>query len=142
MPYSDPRLIRLYDVDTPHGPDHDFFRGLVRDIRAQRVVDLGCGAGILTVTLAEPGRDVIGIDPSKEALEFARSRPGGGAITWVEGTERLTKDGRLLESCSIDGPDGMGPSSCASETSVSTTAMLPNSTKNCSFAATNKSLRI
>lgn len=171
MPYSNPRLVRLYDVDNPDGADHDFFRELVNEVEAPRVVDLGCGTGILTVTLAQPGRKVLGIDPSKGMLDFARSRPGGDTVTWLEGTaatieprsadviimsgnvamhiledwpetlasiaagltergvvafesrnpeasawrnwsdtgsERDTADGRLIESCSIEGPDVTG----------------------------------
>lgn len=41
MLYSNPRLVRLYDVDNPDGADHDFFRELVNKVEAPRVVDLG-----------------------------------------------------------------------------------------------------
>lgn len=81
-----PRLVRLYDLDNPDGPDHDFFRALVDAAEARRVVDLGCGTGILTVTLAKAHREVIGIDPSKTMLDFARTRPGGNTVMWIQGT--------------------------------------------------------
>lgn len=102
MSYDDPRLAAIYDADNPDGPDHAYFRALADEIGAERIVDLGCGTGILTVTLAvnravnragdravnRPGADrqVIGIDPAPAMLEFARSRPGGQAVEWRQGT--------------------------------------------------------
>lgn len=81
----DPRLVRLYDTDNPDGPDHDYFRALADDLDARTVVDLGCGTGILTVTFVRPGRRVVGIDPSRHMLDYARSRPGAEDVTWLLG---------------------------------------------------------
>jgi SAM-dependent methyltransferase len=38
----------------------------------RRVIDVGCGAGVLARALTDAGFDVTGIDPSAELLEFAR----------------------------------------------------------------------
>lgn len=86
MTYDDPRLALLYDVDNPSGPDHDFFREFADQLGASRVVDLGCGTGLLTVTLAKEGRTVTGIDPAPVMLERAATRPGGEAVAWILGT--------------------------------------------------------
>lgn len=84
----DRRLVDLYDLDNPAGPDHDLWRALTDELGARRVVDLGCGTGILTVTLARPGRAVVGVDPSATMLDRARQRPGGDRVTWVLGDSR------------------------------------------------------
>ncbi|QEA11692.1 bifunctional 2-polyprenyl-6-hydroxyphenol methylase/3-demethylubiquinol 3-O-methyltransferase UbiG [Comamonas flocculans] len=42
------------------------------DVRGKRVVDVGCGGGILTETLAKAGADVIGLDQSELTLQVAR----------------------------------------------------------------------
>lgn len=84
----DRRLVALYDDDNPDGPDHDFYRALADESGARSVIDLGCGTGILTVTLAGPDRRVVGIDPSATMLDHARGRPGAGAVTWVHGDSR------------------------------------------------------
>lgn len=83
----DERLVALYDVDNPDGPDHDFYRGLAERVSARRVVDLGCGTGI-TVTLAGPQRTVLGVDPSAVMLRYAQARPGGDLVEWVLGDSR------------------------------------------------------
>lgn len=70
----DRRLIELYDVDNPDGPDHDYFRLLAQELDARSILDLGCGTGILTVTFAHEGREVVGVDPSPAMLGFARTR--------------------------------------------------------------------
>lgn len=69
MAYEDPRLVELYDIDNPDGPDHDFYRSLADEIGASTILDVGCGTGMLTVSLAAPGRDVVGVDPSAAATE-------------------------------------------------------------------------
>jgi len=64
---------------------HDAFGGLARDaaraivrllraarIRSGRVVDLGCGSGILAAHLSAHGYEVLGIDPSASMLRIAR----------------------------------------------------------------------
>jgi len=84
-PFADPRLVGLYDLDNPSGPDHDFYRSLADKIGARTIVDLGCGTGLLTVSLAVDGRSVIGIDPSPTMLDYARTRPGAELVTWVDG---------------------------------------------------------
>lgn len=86
MSYDDPRLAVVYDVNNPDGPDHDFFRRFADDIDARQIIDLGCGTGMLTVSLVRAGRTVTGIDPAAAMLERAADRPGGDAAIWVRGT--------------------------------------------------------
>jgi SAM-dependent methyltransferase len=81
----DPRLVDLYDVDNPDGPDHDFYRALADEVDARSVLDLGCGTGILTVTFASDDRTIVGVDPSAAMLAYARRRAGADAVTWVQG---------------------------------------------------------
>jgi SAM-dependent methyltransferase len=41
--------------------------------RGERVLDLGCGDGVLTLEIARLGCEVVGIDASKEMVEAARN---------------------------------------------------------------------
>jgi SAM-dependent methyltransferase len=84
-PYRDADLVVLYDVDNPGGDDHAYYRALADGIGARTIVDLGCGTGLLTRSLAGPGRTVIGVDPSRTMLDFARRQPGGDSVTWIHG---------------------------------------------------------
>lgn len=93
MPDYDARLVELYDIDNPDGPDHDHIRALADEIGAQSIVDVGCGTGLLTVSLARPGRRVVGVDPSATMLAYAARRPGAGAVTWVLGDSRAIAGG-------------------------------------------------
>ena len=83
--YVDPRLVELYDVDNPRGIDTDFYLALVADLNAHRIIDLGCGTGLLTCELATHGRQIIGIDPSAAMLAIARRKPGAERVRWIEG---------------------------------------------------------
>lgn len=89
----DPRLVDLYDLDNPDGTDHDFYRSLADQVQATSVVDLGCGTGLLTVTLVRPGRAVLGVDPSPAMLRVARDRPGAGRVRWLDGDSRSIPTG-------------------------------------------------
>ncbi|HEY8473478.1 MAG TPA: class I SAM-dependent methyltransferase [Natronosporangium sp.] len=84
-PYADPDLVALYDLDNPGGEDHDYYRALADQLDARVIIDLGCGTGLLTRTLVRPGRTVVGVDPSRTMLDYARRQPGAGAVTWVQG---------------------------------------------------------
>lgn len=88
MAYDDPRLVDLYDGDNPDGDDHAFYRGLAESIGARRILDLGCGTGMLTVTLTAADRTVVGVDPSDAMLAIARRRPGTERVQWLHGDSR------------------------------------------------------
>lgn len=84
----DPRLAALYDDDNPDGPDHDHYRALADRLGAASIIDLGCGTGLLTVTLAIDGRRVVGIDPDGGMLDVARGRSGTERVEWILGDSR------------------------------------------------------
>ena len=42
--------------------------------RGERILDLGCGDGVLTATLLEAGAEVVGIDASEDFVAAARAR--------------------------------------------------------------------
>ena len=81
--YEHPRLAQIYDLDSPWSADRDFYATLAGD-RRQRILDLGCGTGLLCCAYAAKGHDVTGVDPSSAMLEVARAKPLGCKIDWVE----------------------------------------------------------
>lgn len=54
MAYEDSRLVALYDIDNPDGPNHDFCRSLADEVAASSILDLGCGTVMLTVSQHGP----------------------------------------------------------------------------------------
>jgi SAM-dependent methyltransferase len=88
-PYGDELLVELYDLDNPDGDDHAYYRALADG--ARKVVDFGCGTGLLTRSLVAPGRVVIGVDPSPTMLGYARRQPGADAVTWIDGDFRAVE---------------------------------------------------
>ncbi len=84
-PYGGADLVTLYESDNPSGRDHEFYRTQVGELQAKTIIDLGCGTGLLTRSLAAPGRTVIGVDPSATMLDFARRQPGADAVRWIKG---------------------------------------------------------
>jgi 2-polyprenyl-3-methyl-5-hydroxy-6-metoxy-1,4-benzoquinol methylase len=68
--------------------------------RLDNVLDAACGTGYGTYELAMMGREVVGIDTSVEAIEFARSNYAANNIAWHEGD--CTKMSDILGDSSFD----------------------------------------
>ncbi|WP_085899692.1 class I SAM-dependent DNA methyltransferase [Kiloniella majae] len=83
--YHDPVLTRLYDEQNPWGPDCDFFLSLIQDVPVpQKILDIGCGTGLLTTAFAKAGHCTTGIDPAQDMLDIALRRPFSDKIAWVK----------------------------------------------------------
>lgn len=92
LEFDDDLLAAIYDDGNPASDDHDYFRSLADQEAATRIADLGCGTGLLTVTLAADGRQVVGIDPAAAMLRYAAARPGGDAVEWRLGTSEQIEE--------------------------------------------------
>ena len=64
-----PRITWTRDVE---GVERAMLLGAA-DFRGLRVVDIGCGDGRLTWTMAEHASYALGVEPSEEFLELARA---------------------------------------------------------------------
>lgn len=51
--------------------------------RGVRVLDVGCGAGLVSEALARSGHDVLGLDAAGEAIEAARTHSEGSGLSLV-----------------------------------------------------------
>jgi ubiquinone/menaquinone biosynthesis C-methylase UbiE len=80
---------RIYDNGLvqrfAYRANHDAVVGALRAHRATRIVDVGCGTGILAARIErELNPEVVyGCDPSQGMLERARAR--AGAVRWIQG---------------------------------------------------------
>ena len=78
------------------------YHGIVLDSvssDASRVLDVGCGEGILTIELHDAGiSNVVGLDVDGDVLDRARERSAGRPIEWLQG-DALTVS---LEPASFD----------------------------------------
>jgi 2-polyprenyl-6-hydroxyphenyl methylase / 3-demethylubiquinone-9 3-methyltransferase len=66
----------------------EYFRRVFGGFGGKRVLDVGCGGGILAETLVAEGATVTGIDPSEKSLAAARehARHSGLSIDYRHGT--------------------------------------------------------
>jgi SAM-dependent methyltransferase len=81
--YVDPRLAALYDALNPPDASTAFYLSLAGPPPA-RILDMGCGTGLLACEFAARGNDVTGADPAAAMLAVARARPGGHRVRWVQ----------------------------------------------------------
>jgi 2-polyprenyl-6-hydroxyphenyl methylase/3-demethylubiquinone-9 3-methyltransferase len=121
---------RWWDPESEFRPLHqinplrlEWIEGLVGGLAGQHVLDVGCGGGILTDSMARKGADVTGIDLSTKALRvaqlhaleaqtpriqyrevsveaLAREQPGSfDTVTCMEMLEHVPDPGSVVRAC-------------------------------------------
>lgn len=83
--FAHPKLAAIYDALDPDRSDLDTYVGVAHELRARRVLDVGCGTGTLALELAACGCDVVAVDPAAASLVVARAKSGAQRVRWVEG---------------------------------------------------------
>jgi SAM-dependent methyltransferase len=84
--FSEPRLAAIYDQFDGERDDLDLYVGIIDEVGATAVLDLGCGTGSLASALRHRNVEVIGIDPALASLDTAKSKPGAERVRWIHGT--------------------------------------------------------
>ena len=83
--YTDPDLVSLYDLFNGWGADRDFYLNLLGKT-PERVLEVGCGTGLIARAMAARGHDVTGLDPAQAMLDYGSECPGGDAVRFACGT--------------------------------------------------------
>jgi SAM-dependent methyltransferase len=75
-------LASLYDYFNPWSASDGFYLDIAKAIGG-RVMDVGCGTGMLACRIAAEDMSVTGIDPAIGMLRVARAREGAERVTWI-----------------------------------------------------------
>ena len=81
--YNDAKIAELYDLCNTWGDDNDFYLSLATGSEKLKILDLGCGTGIVSHAFAEKGHTVVGCDPAPAMLEIARKNDKNKKVEWV-----------------------------------------------------------
>ncbi len=81
--YEHPRLTAIYDRMDPDRSDLAVYSGLVDELGAGVVLDVGCGTGTLALMLADRGLQVTAVDLAAGMLNMARAKPGADRVRWL-----------------------------------------------------------
>jgi len=83
--FEDSLFASLYDHFNGWDACDDFYCDLARTLKSgARVLDLGCGTGLLACRIAEHGFAVTGVDPAEGMLDVAKARPGAERVSWIK----------------------------------------------------------
>ena len=85
LQYNDIRLAELYDSLNEWREDNEFYMEEAGTM-PMRILDAGCGTGLLAVALAKVGHTVVGVDPAAAMLQVAQNRPDGHLVRWHQAT--------------------------------------------------------
>jgi len=100
--FLDGRLAGIYDALNPRSGDTDFYLRQVGH-EPQKIVDVGCGTGLLALLLAGRGHRVTGIDPAAAMLDVARRNDVDGRVEWIEGDGRAMRTDRTFDLAVMTG---------------------------------------
>ena len=81
--FEDEFLASLYDHFNTWDACDEFYLALARE-SGGRVLDLGCGTGMLACRIAHEGLSVTAADPAEGMLRVARSRAGAERVAWIK----------------------------------------------------------
>ncbi|MEM7443057.1 MAG: class I SAM-dependent methyltransferase [Pseudomonadota bacterium] len=94
--YTHPRLAAIYDASRRWREDFDFYLALARS-KPMRVMELGCGTGLLSRAYARDGHDVTGVDPAASMLAVAKTEPHGDSVAWVNAFAQTYRSDRQFD---------------------------------------------
>jgi len=100
--YDDPRLAAIYDLGNGWSEDSDYYLALAGTTPC-RVLDIGCGTGIITDAIAARGHTVVGADPSPGMLAVARTKPNAANIRWIESEAQALDLGETFDLIIMSG---------------------------------------
>ena len=83
--YELPELAALYDIECVWSEDRQFYLDIAGS-RPIRILEIGCGTGMVARAMAEAGHHVTGIDPAAAMLDVGRQSPFGDRIRWLQAT--------------------------------------------------------
>ncbi len=83
--YTHADLASVYDIFNGWSTDRAFYAALP-DKAVTRILEVGCGTGIVARAMAASGHDVTGLDPAEPMLAVARAAPSGDQVRWICGT--------------------------------------------------------
>lgn len=90
--FTEPDLVAIYDAVNPIEEYAAFYTGLAGKLKAKKIIDLGCGTGLLTHEFVKQGHTVIGIEPAVRMLERAKQKYGEEAEWVIGSSEALRTD--------------------------------------------------
>lgn len=99
----------LYDVSVPDWDGEiEFYRELAREAQARgganRVLEVACGTGRITLCLAQDGVSIVGADVDEDMLNVARRKSEGMSnVSWVRGDMRTLDLGQTFTLIIIPG---------------------------------------
>jgi predicted nicotinamide N-methyase len=73
-----------------------------RPLAGRRVLELGCGLGLVSVTAALAGAEVLAVDRSPEAITFAAANAASNGVTLQTAVAAFDRPQRLLEEAPWD----------------------------------------
>ena len=95
----------FWDVQGPYRTLHQINPARLQfverfvDLRGLRVLDVGCGGGILSEALAERGATVLGIDLAESALQAAEAHRAGQAVEYrLESSREVAARGETFDA--------------------------------------------
>ena len=103
---------RWWDVDGEFGPLHAInplrldWIDCIAPLKGQRVLDVGCGGGILADAMARKGADVLGIDLAEKSLKVAQLH------ALEAGTSQITYRLVAAEALAAEMPDQFDVVTC------------------------------
>ena len=83
--FEDSRLVAIYDSFDGERRDLVHYIELIKELGSRSVIDVGCGTGCLSTLMAREDLEVVGIDPAKASLDFARTKPFSDKVRWICG---------------------------------------------------------
>lgn len=100
--YVNPKLADIYDLDSPWSVDREFYFSLAGSSQ-KKILDLGCGTGMLCEAYAANGHIVTGVDPSSAMLDVGRRKPHGSNITWIQSPAQSFKSDERFDLITMTG---------------------------------------